>query len=83
MRVGEDGQLGLTEHIDEAGRNDETVRVDSAASGDVGQVPDGCDPAMLDCDVGGVPRRAGSVDNVAVANENIDLLLGEERSAAE
>jgi hypothetical protein len=38
---------------------------------------------MLDCDVGGVPRRAGSVDNVAVANENIDLLLGEERSAAE
>jgi hypothetical protein len=54
-RIDQDGHLRLTEHVNEAGRDDFAVGVDGALAGRVRKVADGCDAAIADAHVTGVP----------------------------
>src|SRR5580700_11160570 len=70
-RFDEDGQFGLAEHVDEAGRDDFAGSVDGALSGRGSQVADGGDSSVADADVAGIPGRTGAVDDVAVGDDEI------------
>ena len=71
MRVDQDRHLGLAEHVDEARRHDHAVRVDGALGLRRAQKADGGDASVANADVAGVPGRAGAVDDVAVADDEI------------
>jgi hypothetical protein len=78
MRIHQDGQLGLAEHVDESGRHHHAARIDGALGGRARQIADGGDPALPDADVSGVPRRTGSVDDPAVLDHHIVRAGGEQ-----
>ena len=51
-------------------------RVDSAFCGRSREMADGRDLPAADADIGGVPRRSGAVDDVAVVNDQAVRLHG-------
>ena len=57
--------------VDEAGRHDQSARVDLALRRRVRQAPDGDDAIAAHADIARKPRIAGAVDNVAVANQQV------------
>ncbi len=71
VRIYQDGQLGLAEHVDESRGHHHAARIDGAPGGRARQIADGGDPALPDADVSGVPRRTGSVDDPAVLDHHI------------
>jgi hypothetical protein len=71
MRVHQDGSFRLSEHIDEAGRDGKTGGIDSLFGSRGIQMADGGDMAVANRNVGGVPRGACAVDDVAVADEDV------------
>ena len=71
MRVHQDGQLGLAEHVNEARRDDHAVRVNGALGLRRAQKADGGDASVANADVAGVPGRAGAVNDVAVADDEV------------
>ncbi len=74
MRVDQNRHFGLTQHVDEAGRNYVALRVNDSLGRHVPENTYLRDSAVNDADVAGVPRRARAVDNVAVANDQIKRL---------
>src|SRR5580765_3538682 len=70
-RIDEDRQLGLAEHVDEPGRDDLSVRVDGAITCLRGEAADRGDAPVTDADVAGVPRRSRTVDDAAVADDDV------------
>ena len=68
--VGEETELGMAEHVDEAGGDDAPGRVDRIArrSEVFAYI---CDPVTTDRDVRGKRGRAGSVDDAAASDQEI------------
>ena len=64
MRVDEDGDLGLAEHVNEARSDHHAVRVNSALRCGRAQKTDGGDPPVAYADITRVPGRAGTVNDV-------------------
>ena len=71
MRVHQDGQIGLAEHVNESRRDDHAVRVNGARGLCRAQKADGRDASVAYADVAGVPGRAGAINDVAVANDEV------------
>ena len=71
MRVDQDRQLGLAEHVDEARRDHHAVRVDGALGLRRAEKADGGDAAVANADIARVPGRAGAVNDVAVADDEV------------
>ncbi len=69
--VGQDRQLGVGVHVDEAGRAHQAARVDAPPP--VQAVADGGDAAALDGDVGAEPVGAGAVDDLGAADDEVRL----------
>src|SRR5713101_8479310 len=67
--VEQERKLGLAENIDETGRDDAALGVDFALGVRVAQVSNGGDAIAADGHIRGVPRVAGTVDDVAVADD--------------
>ncbi len=75
LLVDEQVHLRLTEHIDEAGRDDEAGGVDGALRrGALGRAPDERDLVALNADVSVDPRVTAAIDDAAVADDDIVLL---------
>ncbi len=58
-------------HVDEAGRHDEALGVDLAFGLGGGHTADGNDPVAADRQVADVPRVAGPVHDLAVADHEV------------
>lgn len=71
MRVDQDRQLGLAQHVNEARRDDHAVRVNGAFGLCRAQEADGCDTAVANADIARVPGRAGAVNDMAVADDEV------------
>ena len=71
MRIDQDGQLGLPQHVDEAGGHHHPVRVDGSLGGGARQIADRRNAAVTNADVAGVPGRTGAVDDAAVADDGV------------
>ncbi len=76
VRIHQDGKLRLAQHVDETGRHHEALGVDDAASLRSGECADLRDAAIDDADIAGIPRRAGAVNDMAIANDDIERLGG-------
>ena len=74
-RIDEQLQVGVRVHVDEAGADEEPVRVDHALRGLV-DATDVRDPAARDADVGAVPGIAGAVDHAAAADQHVEQRSG-------
>src|SRR5689334_10310274 len=72
MRVDQDRELGLAKHVNEARRNDHAVRVNGAFGLRRAQKADGGNFAVANADVARVPGRAGTVNDVAVADDQVE-----------
>src|SRR5262249_53044229 len=71
MRVHQDGHLRLSEHVDESGSDYHAVRVNGALGRRGAEKPDGGNTPVANADVAGIPGRAGAVDDVAVADDDV------------
>ena len=72
VRIHQDREFRLPEHVDEAGGDDFAGGVDGALARRGSEVADGGDFSVPDSEVAGVPRGAGAVDNVAVGDDEIE-----------
>src|SRR5882724_498449 len=70
--IDKDGALRLTEHVDEAGGNNFSARIDGASAGRGAEIADGVDLAAKNADIAGIPGRAGAVDDVAVDDDDVE-----------
>ena len=74
MRIHQNRELGLPEHIDEPRRHHHAVRVDGLLCRGLGELPNGRDSSISNSHVSGIPRRSRAVDDVAIANYHIKSL---------
>src|SRR5687768_11775843 len=75
LGLGDDGGIRVVVHVDESGRNDEALGVDSPLAGRFAQVPDRCDLAGADADIGQPTASAGAVDHGSVRNDDVERFL--------
>ena len=71
-RVDQQRQLGLAQHVDEAGRDDLPARVDGLLAPPRCRAGRSRRSARRGCRVAGVPGRAGAVDDAAVADDEVE-----------
>src|SRR5689334_8699051 len=71
MRIDQDRQLGLAEHVNEARRDDHAVRVNGALCRGAAQKSDGGDTAVANADVARVPGRTGAINDVTIADDQV------------
>ena len=71
MRVDQDRQLRLAEHVNEARRDHHAVRVNRPLGLRRAEKADGGDVPVADADIARVPGRAGAVNDVAVADDDV------------
>jgi hypothetical protein len=71
MRIHQNGQLRLPQHIDEAGRDYHTCGIYGVRRADSEQRSHGGDPSTLNGNVPGVPGRPGAVDDVSLVDQKI------------
>ena len=85
MRVDQDAHLGLAQHIDETRSYDHAVRVNGALRLRGAKRADRRDAAVAYADIAGIPGRARAVNDVAVADQEVEGRsgLGLERSQGE
>src|ERR1051326_501634 len=69
MRVDQDRQLRLAEHVNEARSDDHAVRVNRPLGLRRAEKADGGDVPVADPNIARVPGRAGAVNDVAVADD--------------
>ena len=74
MRIHQHRQLRLAQHVDEPGRDDHPVRVNRSGSRSVREHSNAHDPAAGNAHIPGVPGRPGAIDDVPVANDEIEFL---------
>jgi len=79
MRIDQHGDFRLTKHVDESRRHDQAVGVDHLPGMRVGEVADRGDATILHGDIGRVPGRTRTVDDVAVADDGVVLDAGSRR----
>ncbi|MBV8436254.1 MAG: hypothetical protein JOY95_01925 [Silvibacterium sp.] len=83
MRIDQHRRFGLPEHIDKAGRDDHAVRINEFCSGSVAEHANTGDMSVRDANVAGVPRRTGTVDDAAVADDDVIVWLGRGQASGE
>ena len=71
-RIDENGEFGLTKHINKAGGDNETVSVDGARARCCGEVADCGDSSFANPDVTGIPRRTSAVYDLAIGDDNVE-----------
>src|SRR5439155_11588117 len=71
VRIHQNRQLGLAEHVDEARSYHHTAGVYGALGRRVRQIANHGNLTVANADVTRIPGRAGAVNNVAVANDNV------------
>lgn len=71
MRVDQDRQLGLAEHVNEARRDNHAVRVNGARGLRRAQKADGGNASVANADVARVPGRARAVNDVSIADDQV------------
>ena len=71
MRIHEQRQFGLAEHVDESRRNDASCGVDALPCRGLVEPPDRGDVSRADTDVRGKPGCAGAVDDPAVLDDQV------------
>ena len=71
-RVDQHVELGLTEQVDEAGRNDEAGRVDGARGARAAQGADRGDLAAANAHVGREPGRSRAVDDATPFDQEVE-----------
>src|SRR6185295_17273673 len=77
LRVDQDTQIRLAQHVDEAGRHHHARYIDGLFGPGIDQGADGCDASIANAEVAGVPGGAGAVDDVTVTDDDVVLgLLG-------
>jgi hypothetical protein len=64
-RVDQNGEFGLTQHVDEARRDDFAGGIDAPSRLSGAQVADGRNTPVSNADVSRVPRRTRAIDDVA------------------
>ena len=69
--IDENRQLGLAQHVYEAGRHDHPLRFDRACTGLVSEIAYSRDLAGADANITGIPGRAGAIDDVTVGDHEI------------
>ena len=71
MRIHEQGELGLTEHVDETRRNDAPCGVDAPLRRGLVELADRGDASRTNADVGSEPGCACAVDDSAVLDDQV------------
>ena len=71
-RLGEEGEVRVRVHVDEAGRHVEPVGVDRPAGRLAAEPSHGHDPVTLDPQVGVEPGVAGSIDDTPTADDDVE-----------
>ena len=71
MRIHQNRELRLAQHVDEARSDYHAACVESAAGSGGIQFTDGGDASPADRDIAGVPWRAGAVDDAAIADHQV------------
>ena len=71
VRIHEQGEFGLTEHVDKPRRNDPPRGVDSPIRRGFVELADGGDASRANADVGSKPGGAGAVDDSAVLDDQV------------
>ena len=75
LLIDEQVELGLPQHVDEAGRDDQSGGIDGALRFHAGTSAANKRNAVADdADVGISPRVSAAVDQASVANEHVELL---------
>jgi len=64
-------------HVDEAGGDHQTGRIDDALALGLGEIADAADAAVEDADVCLETLFAGAVDDEPAADQDVELLLSE------
>src|SRR5207253_6886864 len=73
-RIDQNRPFRLAQHVDEAGSDDHTVRVESALAGSGGKIPNRRNPSIANADIARIPGRPCAVDDVAVSDDQIERL---------
>ena len=71
MRVDQDRELGLAKHVNEARRDNHAVRVNRPLGLRRAQKTDGGKASIANADIARVPGRAGAINDVPVADDQI------------
>lgn len=71
MRVHQNRELGLAQHVNESRRDDHAVCVNGAFGLGRAQKADGGDASVANADVARIPGRAGAINDVAVADDQV------------
>ena len=74
MRIHQDGQFGLTQHVNESRSHDHLLGIDGPPTHGITESSDSGDAAVADAHVRAVPRRARAIDDVAVSDDHIIVL---------
>src|SRR5438105_8002748 len=72
MRIDENRQLRLPEHVDESRSDDHPFRIDALLGGGAGEMADRGDASVPNPDVAAVPWRPGSIDDVTVGDQDVE-----------
>jgi hypothetical protein len=76
VRVQQYGDFGLAEHVDKTGGHNCVMGVDRFSRCCIRQLTNGGDTPGADADVAGIPGGSGAVDDMSVANDDIERLPG-------
>jgi hypothetical protein len=71
LRIHQQGQFGLTEHVDEPWRNDAPCSVDAPPRRGLVKLADRGDASCANAYVGSEPRRSCAVDDAAVLDDQV------------
>src|SRR5689334_25273220 len=71
MRVDQDCQRGLAQHVNEARRDHHTARIKGAFGRSAAEKANGGDASVANADVARVPGRTCAVNDVAVADDEV------------
>src|SRR4029077_6960531 len=71
VRVDEDGEVGLAEHVDKTRSDHAAARVNAALCGGMREAANCGDAAVANADVAGIPGRAGGGDDVGGENDEV------------
>ena len=78
-RVHQDGHLRLSQHVDKAGSDNLALGINGTSTRIRGQIADGCYRSAANADVAGIPGRSGSIDNVAIRDDEVKGSVGDLR----
>ena len=74
--IAQEGEVGMAVDVDEAGRDDETGRVDDPSRLGIAKIADRGDPVAHDADIRSTPWRIEPIDDLPVADDEVVHRVG-------